>query len=413
MDQPNPPYFERTLSDTIAHTSEQFPVLLLTGPRQVGKTHLFQHLSNSTNRQYVSLDDPNIAEQAKSEPKLFLELFKPPILIDEIQYAPQLFPYIKMMVDKTQTPGLFWLTGSQQFQLMKGVSESLAGRVALFNLLGFSQQEIEQNPNVPPFLPEPEQLNNRPNSRALLTLPDLFEHIWRGFFPRLYNQTQIKNNVFYSAYIKTYLQRDVRDLTLVEDETTFLRFLKAAAARTGQCLNMNDLARDADISPHTAKKWLSVLEASGIIYLLQPYFNNLTKRIVKTPKLYFLDTGLCAYLTGWSTPETLATGAFSGAILETYVISEIIKSYWHNGLDAPIYYYRDKDQKEIDLIIVKNNTLYPLEIKKTANPDIKSLRHFSVLKKLGKTIGPGGLLCLHDKLLPLADGLYSIPIYRL
>jgi hypothetical protein len=403
-------YITRTLEAKLKDQSEQFPILLVTGARQVGKTTLLQHIGGK-DRVYVTLDDPLIATLAREDPALFIQRFPPPVLIDEIQYAPQLLPYIKMEVDRAKQPGAFWLTGSQQFHLMKDVSESLAGRVGVINLLGLSSRELSgQAPNQPEFLPTPKNLAARSATGGPPNLKELYRRIWRGSFPAIALNASMDWEIFYRSYVQTYLQRDVRDLTRVGDEMTFLRFLRAAAARTGQMLNLADLARDADISPNTAKSWLSILQASGMVYLLEPYFNNVTKRIVKSPKLYFIDTGLCAFLTEWSSPETLEAGAMGGAILETWAVIEILKSYLHNGLRAPFYYYRDKDQKEIDLLIVRDGKIYPVEIKKSASPRLSDTKHFSVLEKLKMPIGPGALLCLATKALPLNEKIQAIPV---
>lgn len=406
-------YFRRTLQTFLKKASEQFSTLLVTGPRQVGKTTILQHLSDKE-RSYVTLDDPMMAALAREEPALFLQRFKPPILIDEIQYAPQLLPFIKMRVDKDKNPGDFWLTGSQQFQLMRGVSESLAGRVGIVNLLGMSVRELIHEANDDkPFLPTDQALEKRMKTAQPTSLEAVYSIIWRGFFPAIALDKNKDRDLFYSSYVQTYLQRDVRDLARVGDESAFLKFLRAAAARTGQMLNLSDLARDAGISPVTAKSWLSILEASGIVYLLEPYSNNLTKRLIKTPKLYFLDTGLASYLTEWSSPATLEAGAMSGNILETFVMIEVLKSYWHNGKHAPIYYYRDKDKNEIDLLIVQDNMIYPIEIKKTGSPGKKDISNFKTLRNLNIPIAPGGVLCFCETLLPITEQIQAIPIYAL
>ena len=402
-------YSPRTLEGYLSKAAAQFPVLLLTGARQVGKTTLLRHLGGSE-RTYVSLDDPLVLSLAREDPALFMQRFPAPVLIDEIQYAPQLLPYIKMAVDADRKPGGFWLTGSQQFQLMRNVSESLAGRVAMLQLLGLSRREsggvgVDQGP----FLPSAESLSQRARQMDALSLKDLYTNIWRGSFPALALDAKLDRDLFLSSYVQTYLQRDVRDLAQVGDEMAFLRFLRASAARTGQLLNISELARDADVSPVTGKKWLSILEASGLIYLLEPYFTNVTKRMVKTPKLYFLDTGLAAYLTEWSSPETLEAGAMSGPILETWIMGELLKSWLHNGLRPPFYYYRDKDQKEIDLLIIQDGTVFPLEFKKTASPDKHDIRHFSVLEKFGMPVGMGGVICLASQALPLDKTTWSVP----
>lgn len=402
-------YSTRTLEGFIWKAAAQFPVLLLTGARQVGKTTLLRHLEDKE-RTYVSLDDPLVLSLALDDPALFMQRFPPPVLIDEIQYAPKLLPYIKMAVDADRTPGNFWLAGSQQFQLMRNVSESLAGRMAVLDLLGLSYQEINDNGvQQKPFLPDEALFIGLAKRSGILPLKELYTLIWKGAFPALALSANRDRDLFFSSYVRTYLERDVRDLLQVRDEMAFLRFLRAAAARTGQLLNIAELSRDADVSPVTGKKWLSTLQASGLVYLLEPYFNNVAKRMVKAPKLYFLDTGLAAYLTEWSSPETLGAGAMSSAILETWIMCELLKSWWHNGLRAPFYYYRDKDKKEIDLLIIQNGTLYPLEFKKTASPDKHDIRHFSVLEKFGIPIGMGGVVCLASQALPLSKEAWSIP----
>lgn len=404
-------YIPRTLEPHIGKASQQFPVLLLTGARQVGKTTLLQHLSREE-RAYVTLDDPLILNLAKTDPALFMQRFPPPVLIDEIQYAAELLPYIKIAADRAGKPGLFWLTGSQQFHLMKGVSESLAGRVAVLYLLGLSRRELSgQGLDAPPFVPVPEEIARRSEQARKLTLRELYQLIWRGALPAIALNAAVERDLFYSSYVQTYLQRDVRDLARVGDELAFLRFLRAAAARTGQLLNLAELARDADVAPNTAKSWLSILQTAATIYLLEPYHTNVTQRLIKTPKLYFLDTGLAAYLAGWASPETLESGAMSGAILETWIVTELLKSYWHNGRQPPLYYYRDKDRREIDLLLVRDGVIYPLEIKKTASPRRDDTRHFGALERLGLRVGHGGVICLADQVLPLTATDQSIPAW--
>ena len=406
-------YIKRTLAQTIKRASASFPVLLVTGPRQVGKTTLLENCAE-IHRNYVTLDDLEQRELAQNDPALFFQLHKPPVTIDEIQYAPQLLSVIKILADREKTPGMFWLTGSQKFHLMAGITETLAGRVAIIDLLGLSQAEIENRADrSQPFLPTKEWLTKAGNSASPKQLLDVYADIWRGSYPKVIADKNMPHDIFYNSYIQTYIQRDVRDLTQVGNVQTFHKFLRAAAARTGQLLNYANLARDIDIDQKTVKSWLSILETSGIIYLLQPYHSNLTKRLIKTPKLYFLDTGLCAYLTRWSTAEALEAGAMSGAILETYILTEIIKSYWHNGLMPYLYFYRDKDHKEVDLIIEQNNILYPVEFKKTATPGRNASKHFTVLQKLGKPVGHGAVICMRETAIPLSKHVEAIPISNL
>jgi uncharacterized protein len=403
-------YYTRAIKDSWLSASEQFPVLLLTGPRQVGKTTLLQHICEK-DRQYLSLDDPSLRLLANDDPALFFQRFAPPLLIDEIQYAPRLLPHIKMIVDKQKQPGLFWLTGSQQFLMMKGVSETLAGRVAILNLLGFSNRERHKlNLNVEPFFPAAKEIINREKSSASSKLKDIYKDIWLGSFPSLIAGTVTNRDLFYSSYLQTYLQRDVKDLTQVGNERSFVRFIKACAARTGQMLNYTELARDTDVSLNTAKHWLSILQASFQVCLLQPYHSNVTKRLIKTPKLYFLDTGLCAYLTEWATSATLESGAMAGAILETYVLTEILKSWWYKGKFPQLYYYRDKDGREIDVVFEQDMTLYPLEIKRSASPKPQWTENFRVLSKLNLPVGEGAVICLCSQSLPLRDNVTAIPL---
>jgi predicted AAA+ superfamily ATPase len=397
-------YFERTISKVVLDTSETFPVVLITGPRQIGKSTVFERLKED-NRTYVTLDDPQIRMLAQTDPALFLQIYKPPVLIDEVQYAPELFPYIKMMVDKRKEKGLFWLTGSQPFQLMEKVSESLAGRVGILELQGLSQAEKNQT-SVEPFLPDTVTSSNR----EPYTINSFYSLILKGSFPELYATPRLNKNTFYASYLKTYIERDIRNLTNVQDERLFLTFLKVTAARTGQLLNYADIAKDVGITLNTVKSWISLLLTSGLVFLLQPYHNNLTNRAVKTPKLHFMDTGLCAYLCGWTTAETLSVGAMSGAIFESYVVSEIIKSYLHHNEQGQFYFYRDKDRQEIDLIIERDNIFYPIEIKRTASPQLNDVKTFELLKRNGLTVGKGAIVCLYENLLPLNKKVWIIPV---
>jgi predicted AAA+ superfamily ATPase len=391
-------YRKRTLESAFLKASRQFPAVLVTGSRQVGKTSMLKALAGPE-RSYVTLDDPLVRDLAVREPSLFLQRFKAPLIIDEIQYAPQLLPLIKMRIDADRQNGQYWLTGSQQFQVMKGVSESLAGRIAILRLAGFSHAELSGRPDLPPFLPSIQALEARQESPAF-DLATLYQLIQKGSLPGLHGRDAPDRDLFLSSYVQTYLRRDIRDLANVGNELVFMRFLRSVAARTGQLLNVADLARDTQITQVTAKHWLSILESSGLVFLLRPWHSNLTKRLVKTPKLYFLDTGLATWLTAWTTPETLEAGAMSGAILETWVVSELVKGWWHAGREAPLFFYRDKDMKEIDVLAHVDGCLQPFEIKKSANPGVEAIRHFGLIGGLGARRGSGAVLCLAPTWLP-------------
>ncbi len=399
-------YLNRTAEKVIKQIHKHFKVLLVTGARQVGKSTLLKKCS--PDMAYVTLDNPNIRELAINEPQLFLERYTPPLIIDEIQYAPNLLQYIKMVTDESNSKGQYWLTGSQQFNMMKNVSESLAGRVGIVNLMGFSLNELRAKPYYNPFLPDKNELIEKRKTSKAYNLKDIYEIIWRGSYPQINTDTGVDWEIFYSSYVQTYIERDIKDLNAVSNEMTFLKFIKVIAARTGQVINYSEVANEVGISQPTAKSWLSVLVSSNIVFLLEPYFNNINKRIIKSPKVYFLDTGLCAYLTGWSNSGVLEEGAMSGSFFETFVMSEIIKSYKHNGKNPPIYYYRDKDKKEIDAIIEKDGKLYPVEIKKTSNPDKAAIKNFSVIPK--DRLGHGVVVCLSKEDYPLSADVDVIPI---
>lgn len=384
--------------------------MLVTGPRQVGKTTMLERLAEE-GRKYVTLDDPMARAIANDDPALFIQRYAPPVIIDEIQYAPGLLPYIKMYVDKHKNKGDFWLTGSQMFHLMKNVSESLAGRVGIINMLGLSHSELTSKLSTP-YKTDFTVLCDKLKTAKPQALNEVYHRIFKGSMPALY-ETEQDIEQFYSSYVNSYLQRDIKDLTQVGDELAFLRFLTCCGARTSQMVNYTDMAKDVGISPPTAKQWLSLLVSSGIVVLVEPYFNNTLKRIIKSPNLYFLDTGLCAYLTRWTNSASLEVSAMSGAFFETYVVSEIIKSFYNAGKRPPIFYYRDTDNKEIDLIIEQNGTLYPIEIKKSGSPKRDAIRHFSVLERTGLAVGTGNVICLCEDILPIDKNNYFVPVWLL
>lgn len=396
-------YYERTLSNIVAKATKSFKVVMITGPRQVGKSTLFDNIIEP-NRTKVTLDDTDVLALAKNDPNMFFQTYQPPLLIDEVQKAPELFTYIKKIVDKTEEKGLFWLTGSQKFHLMKNVSESLAGRVAVLDLQGFSQSEKIKEPTRPAFVSDIPLQTKRP----IWTAKETFEVIHKGSYPQLFDGVT-DWELYYKSYKDTYLMRDVKDIIKLEDETVFTRFLKILASRTSQVVSYADIARDADIAPNTAKAWMGILQTLGIIYFLQPYFeNNINKRLVKTPKMYFMDTGLCAHLCGINTAEMLMNSYLSGAFIETYVVSEIIKSYIHNGKTPNIYYCRTSNKEEIDVVLEENGKVYPIEIKQTATPTLSMAKHFKLIDEKKK--GIGAIICLSDKFIPMNKDVYIIPI---
>jgi predicted AAA+ superfamily ATPase len=416
-------YIKRVIEDSILRTSKTFPVLLVTGPRQVGKTTMLKHLAEDS-RKYVTLDDPDIRHMAKNDPALFMQRFTPPVLIDEIQYAPEILPYIKMSVDSSGKKGGFWLTGSQAFHMMKNVSESLAGRVGIISLLGLSASEIDGIRSVP-FTTSPERLMLRLNEVRKTGINEIYERIFRGAFPVLYGEDVPDLSEFYRSYINTYLQRDIKDILQVGDETAFYNFMIIVAARTARPVVYEEIAKDAGISPPTAKKWMSVLLSSGLVALVQPYYNNVLKRAVKMPMMHFLDTGLCAYLLKWGNPETLERGVMSGAFFESWVFSEILKSYQNAGKEAPLYYYRDKEKREIDLLIYESGTLYPIEIKKAASPGNGAVKNFKALnpvtepERFGELdqykteVGNGAVICMANDLFPVDSKNWFVPAWMI
>lgn len=407
-------YINRAMEATFKRMAQEFSVVLLTGPRQVGKTTMLKRLAEAegVNREYVTLDDITEREMAKNDPKLFLQLHKPPVFIDEVQYAPELFPYIKIYVDEHQQAGDFWLTGSQIFKLMDGVQESLAGRVCLLHMSPLSQAEA-CGCTSEPFTVDFERLLMRSKAVAPASIQEVFERIWRGGMPAIVSGVKKEQAAVYSSYISTYIDRDVKEIADRVDSFKFLNFGTVVAALTSQMVNYKTIADAVEISVPTVKNWLNILERLGIIFYLHPYSNNLLKRMVTKPKLYFYDSGLVAYLTKWTDSETLMNGAMSGAILENFVVSEIVKSYQNAGLEPFIYYYRDKDNKEIDIVLERNGTLYPLEVKKTMMPDKRWTNVFGVLDKTSLKRGTGGILCLSDKFTAFDRDNLIIPVWEI
>ena len=405
-------YIPRNLEVIVKQVTEEYPVVLVTGPRQVGKTTMLQNLMENTGRGYVSLDDLSERSLARDDPELFLQLHKPPVLVDEVQYAPELFTYIKIYVDTHYEPGAFWLTGSQVFKLMDGVQESLAGRVAVLSMTSLAQAEICGS-TMTPFKLDLNTLKEREQTRIPADVNEIFQRIYRGSMPAIISGQNSNSQIFYSSYISTYIERDVKELSDAIDSLKFYRFITAAAARCSQMLNVSEIAQDADINQKQAKDWLRILEKLGIIFYLHPYSNNLLKRLVKTPKLYFYDTGLVCYLTRWSSAEVLESGAMNGAVLENYVVSEIAKTYMNSGREPYMYYYRDKDAREIDIVLEHDGVLNPIEIKKTSNPGTELTRVFRLLDKASVPRGKGAVVCMKPGVGAIDRDNYIVPVWTI
>ena len=415
-------YVSRTMEKTIEKFIGKYPVIMVIGPRQVGKTTLLNYLKFKSNKKinYVTLDDMLIRTQANEDPELFLRTHEAPLIIDEFQYAPNLLTYIKIIIDearqneifnnKEEAGTMYYLTGSRVFETMKDVSESLAGRVGIFDLFAFSDRELYKM-EEPIFNPQIDIIRKVEPTKRLST-NQIFERIIKGSYPDVQAGREVSIENYYSNYIRTYIERDIRQLINIKNEIKFTKFISAVAARTGQEFNASKIGTEIGIDGKTADDWISILKNTGIIYLLQSYTNNNATRAVRTQKVYFMDTGLACYLTGYTDNEVLEKSSYSGAIFETYIISEIIKSYSNNGIDPKryLYFYRDSNQKEIDLLIINNNTVYPVEIKKSSNPGISAIKNFNVVDKFNMNNGNGIVLCLCREINALDNNNYLVPI---
>jgi len=401
-------YIRREIESSVKNLVDSFKVVLITGPRQVGKSTMLKELFRDEYH-YVSLDDINELQMAQSDPKLFFINHPGKLIIDEVQYCPDLFIEIKRLVDQKDESGQFILTGSQTFSLMGNVSESLAGRVGILELKPLSTREILRERKDAPFKPSRELLGTNITD---ISYSKLWELIHRGSMPELHRNPHMDTETYYASYVSTFIQRDVRQLSVIQDLNLFSRFITVLAARTSQELNYASIAQEVGVDEKTIKSWIGILEASGIVYVIPTFSNNRLKRITKAPVLYFFDTGLAAYLGRWKTAQNLQNGAYSGVILENYCVSEIIKSYSNQGIiNYPVYFYRDKDQKEIDLILEESGTLYPIEIKQAAIPDIRMARHMSVLEKAeGYNVGVKTILAQVDHYYLLAEDILVCPI---
>jgi len=404
-------YYHRHIEPVVERIAKRKPVLVLTGARQVGKSTMLKEVFRDIN--YVTLNRPLVRESAKENPSLFFEANKPPVVVDEIQKAAELFDYIKDIVDENKLKGQFYLTGSQSMKLMKNISDSLAGRAGVIKMLGLSIRELAGIAYRHPFLPVPERFTEIEKANIGFDYAKIVSCIHKGFFPELYETESDLHDWsdYYSSYFQTYIEKDIKDVLNIQDESAFIKFVKAVASLTGEMLNLTTIAEICGKDVKTVKSWLSVLESSGLVYLLEPYYNNFNKRMIKTPKLYFLDTGLACWLLGWNTPEQLVNGAMWGHIFESFVFTEILKSYFNDGIvKPPLYYYRDTDKNEIDLLVEDGDTLHPIEIKTTSDPSKFMVGAFRCLDSIpDKKAGTGAVICLAKERLPLTDSVWILP----
>jgi predicted AAA+ superfamily ATPase len=406
-------YINRDIDRLVLEVSKSYSAVIITGPRQVGKTTTLRKTLGE-GRHFVSLDNKENRQLAQTDPELFLSLNPSPVIIDEVQYAPELFPYIKMEIDNGAPPGSYMMTGSQMYQLMNLASESLAGRIAILRMSGLSQHEIYGNGESLPFTLNLDALQKRAVFSKPCDVLKQYERVWNGSLPAHISGKHENRDIFYSSYIDSYIDRDIKDMVALKDEFLFRDFVRAAACRAGEMLNIHSIATDVGVSDETAKTWLSYMEKSGIIFYLRPFSNNLLNRTIKkTPKLYFFDTGLVAYLTKYSSPEILMNGAINGSVLENYVVSEIIKTYTNNGLDYYAHYYRDTDSKEIDIILESDGQLHPIEIKKTASPSPELASTFKILDKASVPRGIGAIICTRKELSAINKETMIVPVWSI
>ena len=403
-------YIHRAAEEKFLRMSDFFKAVLITGARQVGKSTMLQQLAKNQKRTFVSLDNIEARELAQTDPELFFQRYKPPVVIDEVQYAPQLFNQIKILCDNSELTGQFWLTGSQKYSMMKGITESLAGRIGIMELHSFSQSELSGYKFTEPLIFNLDSLLKRETTTQSTDISKVFATIWQGGMPQVKNANPEQRQQYFDSYVNTYLLRDVMEIGHVTDTIKFRKFLTACAASTGQQINIVKLASVAEISQPTANLWLKLLESMNIIYLLRPYFNNRLKRLAKASKLYFWDTGLCAFLTKWPTPEVLSNGAANGAFFETFVVTELLKGYAYSAVTTDISYYRDSNSKEIDLFIQLDQVIHPLEIKLSAKPDKQEVKKFDVIEKAGLKRGNGGIICMCETVLLINRTDFLIPV---
>ena len=405
-------YIKRHIEDVVERIEKRKSVIVLTGARQVGKSTMIKEINQDIN--YVTLNRPLVRQSAVENPSLFFDINKPPVVVDEIQKAAELFDYIKDIVDEDKTKGQFYLTGSQSIKLMKNVSDSLAGRAGIIKMLGISMRELDGMNYCEVFRPTPEHIKAVSAKAPKFDYQTIVSRIHKGFFPELYEtESDLKDWAdYYSSYFQTYIEKDIKDVLNIQDESAFIKFVKSTASLTGEMLNYTTIAEICGKDVSTVKSWISALESSGLVYLLEPYHNNFNKRLIKTPKMYFLDTGLACWLLGWNTPEQLVKGAMWGHIFESFVFAEVLKSYYNDGIvKPPLYYYRDKDKNEIDLLVEDGGILYPIEIKTTGDPNKSMVKAFRYIEDIpGKKVGNGAVICLAKEPLPLKENVWILPV---
>ena len=417
-----PNYINRTIEKKLKEMEGVFPAILVTGARQSGKSTLLEYVTNNEKRNVnsVSLDDMKERLIAQEDPELFIRTHETPLIIDEFQYAPNLLSYIKLRIDEARKEELFgkgkkmstlyYLTGSQVFETMEEISESLAGRIGIIDLHPLSTREINHS-KEDMFIPDINFLKKKEPIKKQ-SISKIFERIYRGSYPELYKNSKMDIEAYFSSYVRTYIERDVRKIINIQNEQKFMKFISAIAARTAQEYNASDIAKDVGVDVETINKWTSILSNTYMIFLLQPHMNNNVGRIIKRPKIYFMDTGLACYLTGYVSSKTLERSAYSGQIFETYIISEIVKSFTNNNKDPKkhLYYYRDNNQKEIDLLVINEDCIYPVEIKKSANPGTDAIKNFNIVKKFEMKSPNGIVICLTENIHPLDENNYLLPI---
>lgn len=402
-------YIKRELERKFLLMNRTFKAILLTGARQVGKTTMLRHLAEGSGRTFVTMDNARDRELAQSDPQLFFQVYRPPILIDEAQKAPELFETIKILCDETEKKGLFWLTGSESKRLINEAQDSMAGRICILHMYSLSQREKNNQTDLDGFDFSFSSLIKRQEHFDSNNIVNVYDHIWHGGMPDAVSMNEEQMEAFYSSYIETYLMRDAVDDNGIQDTVGFRKVLRACTAFIGRLINYTDLAEAGSISVPTAKSWLKILQNMGIVFLLEPYFNNTLKRMVKTPKLYFYDTGLAAYLAGWSNRTALMNGAASGYFFENYVVGEFVRTYTYAEKGANLYFYRDSNKREIDIIIEQDNILHPVEVKKSTTPDKRIVKTFSVLDKANVPAGNGAIVCMIDRTFPVDEKNCFVP----